>query len=378
MPNDVGGLYLANADISSMQLDLLVNDAKQAVIFDKRYFDGNYSGYVKATGGKVGTLKYLDGTTPATIDSSKSLVEQKCAETKYLINSLLNNQTGLWGAYDLSEADVQQLGTLKDKVISIGGTAYRFKVKTLSEHTVTAGDDVNYGALATLIHASLEGRDDAYASTNEDDYFVRLEGELFYCYLEETEVTVNVPLPSATERTHTDNALYDIFAIPYSEESIFVNSMLGTILKGPLAPWIATRLTTEMKLNESEIYDLQKVPYISQEKVATTGGMNIIYDQTTIHRSTPIIFTNITGADIQDITDENGKVVQKIYWLKNCEGHFDIDLSIPATGLQKTKKLSNMLDSYRIVSPQYQSIFEFSPAKNDGVDSFHIDFTLKP
>ena len=235
MPNDIGGLYLANDDISSMQLDLLANDSKQAVIFDRRYFDGSAYGYVKATGGKTGTLKYLDGTTPETIDS-KDLAKSKCAETKYQINLLLNSQTGLWDAYDLSEADVQQLGTLKDKVISIGGNTYRFKVKTMSEHTVTAGDDVNYGALATLIHASLEGRDDVYASTNEDDYFVRLEGSLFYCYLEETEVTVNVPLPSAAERTHADNALYDIFAIPYSEESIFVNSMLGTMLKGPLAP----------------------------------------------------------------------------------------------------------------------------------------------
>ena len=42
------------------------------------------------------------------------------------------------------------------------------------------------------------------------------------------------------------------------------------------------------------------------------------------------------------------------------------------------KKISNELDMYRLVSPNYNGMFEFSVAKNDGVDFFNVDVTLRP
>lgn len=55
-------------------------------------------------------------------------------------------------------------------------------------------------------------------------------------------------------------------------------------------------------------------------------------------------------------------------------------LSIPARTADSAlnKKLSNELDLYRISSPNYNGVFEFSVAKNNGVDYFNIDITLRP
>lgn len=61
---------------------------------------------------------------------------------------------------------------------------------------------------------------------------------------------------------------------------------------------------------------------------------------------------------------------------------FDINqpLGMPSRSSDKAlnKKLSNELDIYRLCSPNYNGMFEFSVAKNDDVASFNVDCTLKP
>lgn len=41
-------------------------------------------------------------------------------------------------------------------------------------------------------------------------------------------------------------------------------------------------------------------------------------------------------------------------------------------------KIDNECNSYRLVSPNYQGEFEFSPVKNGGIDRFNVDCTYKP
>jgi len=60
---------------------------------------------------------------------------------------------------------------------------------------------------------------------------------------------------------------------------------------------------------------------------------------------------------------------------KSCKFTRDIWISIPTPD---NLKLSNQVDVYRIVSPNYNGQFEFSVAKNRGVQYFNIDCTYKP
>ena len=71
-----------------------------------------------------------------------------------------------------------------------------------------------------------------------------------------------------------------------------------------------------------------------------------------------------------------------VFHLTSKQFTFDIrqSLTIPVvTGdVNIDTKISNECDIVRLCSPNYNGIFEFSVAKNDGVDLFNVDVTLKP
>lgn len=88
------------------------------------------------------------------------------------------------------------------------------------------------------------------------------------------------------------------------------------------------------------------------------GGIcNVNYLKNIIHTGTDFTFTTtITFEnDIIETTDD-----------------------VEAREKQLIYKISNECDLYRIVSPNYASTFEFSPSKNDGVDHFDVQMTLRP
>lgn len=360
-----------NNDVQSIQLDVLNNKGDTVA----RKFT-HKDPVVNILTNKIdGEIRNLDGTTPEKyrIDSTDGV---KKANTVKEMNVIISSQPDLFNPYGLTDDEYTELKNLGGKIFKIGSATYEISVTELSGFTTQVKDDANYGAVAELIHSALEDSTTYFRATNADNYFVEQEGKIFNAKLIETYDTINVNIPAAAERTSTENSTYNLFAIPYSSSASFIyegeeslehwNSTVGI--------WVAPNITAQ--LGSGTVYDIQKVPYCSTERFAyvgtpRSGSVKKITDKITVRFNSAIsvITTPITS---------NNETISRIYWLKDAEGHFDIDLKIPATGLQTTKKLSSMLDTYRVVSPQYQSIFEFSPAKNDGVDNFHIDFTLKP
>ena len=71
-----------------------------------------------------------------------------------------------------------------------------------------------------------------------------------------------------------------------------------------------------------------------------------------------------------------------VFFIDTANFTFDINqtLAIPSRTADPAlnKKLSNELDVYRLCSPNYNGMFEFSVAKNNNVSSFNVDCTLKP
>ena len=57
---------------------------------------------------------------------------------------------------------------------------------------------------------------------------------------------------------------------------------------------------------------------------------------------------------------------------------FNINYSISVSNEAIERKIMNETSLYKIVSPNYNGSFEFSPAKNSGVDYFNVDVTLIP
>lgn len=70
------------------------------------------------------------------------------------------------------------------------------------------------------------------------------------------------------------------------------------------------------------------------------------------------------------------------YYIKDTTFTFDINKSLIldsySTDISINRKVNNECNLYRLVSPNYNGQFEFSVAKNKGVDKFNVDVTLRP
>ncbi len=163
--------------------------------------------------------------------------------------------------------------------------------------------------------------------------------------------TYNYNIP--TQRNHTTDAPYDIFAIPYGHFNFTGNSATVTTTK-EIGMSIATSIAS--KYGSTFLYDLQLLPYCPFE-----------VDSTFYTTTDELSYSYIT-----DSKQMNKGVIFNVSSISRPT--FTVPLSIPVTDV----KVDNETKFCRLVSPDFSSIYEFSPAKNRGVDYIKIDMTLKP
>lgn len=160
-----------------------------------------------------------------------------------------------------------------------------------------------------------------------------------------TEVTppgvLNVTL--SKDRNHLDDAPYDMFCLEYN---------LSTLA---LAQSMAKELGQNLK-------DLQILPYCPARFVFGSDPL-------------------IVGKDYSSVLKDNQEAV-RLYYCKHSSDTIMINKPIPIKFRDPDQainlKLSNECDMYRLTSPNYASSFEFSVAKNGGVDSFKVTYTYRP
>ena len=154
-------------------------------------------------------------------------------------------------------------------------------------------------------------------------------------------------------RRFTYDAPYDVFAIPYSDTFKFNNITCSKTIAMSVAMGIATDYA-----GAGTLYDLQLLPYcpfgIDSNTYTSTDTKEYSYIKTTGDSSSNVgVIFNVSAVSRQTFT---------------------VPLSIPVTDV----KVDNETKFCRLVSPDFSSIYEFSPAKNRGVDYIKIDMTLKP
>ena len=176
-----------------------------------------------------------------------------------------------------------------------------------------------------------------------------------------TEITAETSEVTITSSRHILNdAPYTMFAIPYNE----VNFKIGADTyqsKPNNALSIAREISIEL-FSAGALYDLQLLPYCPRQDLAGDGVIDLSSTVATEH------------SDYELIQDNNHQNVSFILFCKESSFTFDINESIAIT----EKKVQNQCDMYRICSPNYNGVFEFNPAKNNGVNYFNIDCTYRP
>lgn len=233
--------------------------------------------------------------------------------------------------------------------------------ETEETYTLSAGD--------TTIIGSIEWESDAYqieyvpVSTEETTITVHflanktvIDGNITY-----TDITTNKP--------------YKMFAIPYGDMTVSYHT-------GPAGAWNAYRckrdfsreLINNIILNLGDkLYDLQLLPYAPIDDYHFRDN-SLNYE--TFLSTDPINrdYVNVVNAGSTIDT-----LLTFILYPNEYETSRQItNHTIPIAENSIAQKVQNSCDTYRLVSPNYNGQFEFSAAKNYGVNSWNVVQSCKP
>lgn len=205
---------------------------------------------------------------------------------------------------------------------------------------------------------------------NTDSFKVEIQQE--ECYITATELFgLSTTWDMTGERLVTEDAAYDIFAIPYGEITLKLGSDLVVKSNKAIGMAAANAIINKMSpsANGGFLYDIQLLPYCPIE-AAEEGVIQFRGDEVE-GRYSLIRKPASEGTDV-------GQAVGFILNISNSQFTKNILFNIPAPASAVEAKISNECDKYRLCSPNYNGYFDFSVAKNNGVSYFNVDCTYKP
>ena len=193
-------------------------------------------------------------------------------------------------------------------------------------------------------------------TVTSNTFSIEVIGYKYQLTLDTTQVKIKVTL--GNDRSHLYDEPYDMFCIPYGnfkikhDSIIFQSQKIGTKLASAIAE----------KAGAGAVYDVQILPYCPI--------MPYINKE----------YRYVEGEKVRHslITDADGKTISAVFWCTNSNFNFTINYNIPKMPTALSTKVASHCRKYRLVSPNYASIFEFDPYKNGGVDYFRVDCSYKP
>ena len=232
---------------------------------------------------------------------------------------------------------------LQDTIIKVGDLYYRITIEEdpfVYEESLNRTDAYNSAStIRSLCENNLNGslKETLPSSTV---YTFHSNGMRYKLHKEELHTNAGFSFTIPAQRPVLDDAPYDMFAIPYGKYNNYGDKQIA----------IKTVSTMMAKLNvgsTSDLYDVQLLPFA------------------------PNLSTTIT-----DIKDTSDNVLGKIYWATESSFSKTIPLDKPI-GVEN-KKIDNICNKYRLVSPNYSGQFEFTAAANNGISGFKVDCTYMP
>lgn len=325
--------------------------------------DGNFNfaeTYVGAYESSASYNLYGDDTQirPNEIANKLALYMQDATNEANIRNVFKASETN-----NLDLADFNALCQTNGMTIRDGDNVYRIRIQIGS---TGAYKSVSYNSSIgiELSHACeylVDNFDFVYFNELANfNYY--LEGSTATIILEQVQIgsyDVNI----STSRQRLNDAPYDMFALPYG--SIYLNDGTRTFNTSEfISNLIAQQIGNDGGGTANWLYDLQLLPYCPIKGLV---GSNRTIDLT----------TRTSGVDYDLITftyDETTVNVGAIFWASKSSDTFRINF----TRTVQEPKVENECDMYRLVSPNYNGIFEFNLAKMRGINYIDVDFTYKP
>ena len=197
--------------------------------------------------------------------------------------------------------------------------------------------------------------------------------------VEETNTVTTYHFDFSSARVPKD-ASYGIIAMPYKpfndDYKVEIADVATPYHDGTLnseIPLLIADLLCQSGIGyNKDIYDVQLLPYCPNVQFAKQCYIfaKTIY----LEFVGGLEFSYIKDEDVTFIADSSDNVVSCSFHPTSCKFTFDI----PYTYNVDDYKVVNQCDFLRLCSPNWNGIFEFNPAKNDGVQSINVDCTYKP
>lgn len=292
---------------------------------------------------------------------------------------------------------------LDGKVLHDGNENKYYKISVQVSYEMQVIDVTSYSNFGTAINTAIRKPVQDELCTLTNDYssvsgYTKMSFDMYSAVVVFNEFqpeTVKIKISSS--RNHLNDAPYDMFAIPFTSEYkggpisednfipyaitsyIDVSDWQGFQLSKQSALHIAQSIIAELGGGggSSYIYDVQVLPYCPIPAAIKTKE---IYDEDAEYQNyQPVIYLpNLANGESVDYdiikNSTETKNLGVILWA--TESTFSVDLNYDI--ICENPKIDFETKMYRLVSPNYSGMFEFSPAMNGGVNFFNIDATYKP
>lgn len=295
---------------------------------------------------------------------------QSNANNTTLSNALKTDYSA--GVGDRTIKNIISLLNYDGKIVYDTGDKKYYKVSI----SITTGSTTEYAVPASgnMYNAlkALTDQDQYVTGTPNDNSFRVVINGTNYTY-NTTEVQVaGYKYKISTSHTKLNNSLYDMFVIPYSKYEVagrvWIKGYSDRIWPSyDVAIRVANDLIRRFSGENGILKDIQMLPYCPMQgwiKQHTLGNKGIE-------------IPSKTAVDWVTKTDASETPISCIIWCNTNE--FEFTLPIPSLGIIDNVKLSNECDMIRLVAPNHQSMFEFSPARNNGIgESLTVKCAYKP
>lgn len=284
-------------------------------------------------------------------------------------------QTELDFTNNITESSIQELLSANGKIVKDSDNVlYSISVSKVTEEVNRSTTTNPDSSLTTY----MKGRIDASGLSKTGDYgdsafYFNVTKETYVVSATEiTSGTLNYTIDFVNKATTTDSD-FNIIALPFDEVTLLIPQIGLKNVSGEISKLIIDNISVKAGTN---LVDIQVLPYAPLPVIATGSGL---IDLRYLNNKENGIFYIQTTVDDQTVYSNFGLAI----YIQYSNYTFNISKSISIirdSNLSEAMnlKLSNECDSYRLVSPNYNGIFEFSVAKNRGVSSFNVDITLIP
>ena len=263
-----------------------------------------------------------------------------------------------------SDSNYNSLLYEKDKIVRDGTDFYKIGTKIEThEQTYRITEDKEGEYLLTYLTNFMKQFSGYKSGTPYFEIYIKYNS-LRLTKTQVVEGEYSIDYPGKTEKIINKNAPFDLFCIPFSDDMKIKVGNLEFQANKEFAMSIGSEIARNLGV---ACYDVQLLPFCPMT------GFTIEDNGTTF---------NINSTDTKRRTfvkNANQENVYALFWSAASSGTkniFKSDQTPYAT--VSNKKIENECDFYRLVSPNYNGQFEFSAAKNGGVQYFNVDYTYLP